>query len=695
MKSRKRILKFAWALLAGAILLAVAAWPAGARAACQLGNGIEHVVYVEFDNVHFTRDNPNVPSDLEQMPHLLNFLTQNGTLDAGDHAVLISHTANDILTTQTGLYSYDDGIAVANSFGVFDPSGVGFPSSFFYWTDLVKDITPATMDSTFALTTPSGENVPAPWVPFTRAGCDVGAYSTANIVLERSPFDVAKVFGNPSSQLSESEPQRTNDFIGEAIHCTQGSALCSTANGGVTDTLPSEPDGYMGYQSLFGAKYIYPVLGNPNDYNGNPLNSFPGFDPVPAQTLAMVEAMLKKGIPVVFAYIADAHDNQEGHSLSLESTFGPGEAPYVKQLKDYDTAFETFFANLKSEGIDQTNTLFVFTPDEGDHFVGATPANPGCDGVNTPCTYPTSPVPGVGELDINLNGLAAAAGDSTPFDIHFDDAPTVYVPGQPLPTDPSVRKLEQTMAGLTAENLHTGSIENLMVAMADPVEESMLHMVTQADSARTPTFTHFGDPNFFFESPPSATGTAPFVGTGFAWNHGDIQPEIARTFIGIAGPGVNNLGVTDSFFSDHVDVRPTIMFLTGLIDDYQHDGRVLMELIRPNALSGDLHAHHETLLRLGQAYKQINAPFGQLAMSTLAISTSALQSVSMNDSTYTQLEAQIAARTAQRDDIAAQMKALLEGAEFGGQAIDEKQAKSLIAQAQSLIGQAASLAASL
>jgi hypothetical protein len=684
-------MKLAPALLAGAICLAAA--PSPAHATCQLGNGIQHVVYVEFDNVHFTRDNPNVPSDLEQMPHLLNFMTQNGTLDAGDHAVLISHTANDILTTQTGLYSDDDGIAVANSFGVFDPTGVAFPSSFFYWTDLVKDITPATKDSTFALTTPSGENVPAPWVPFTRAGCDVGAYSTANIVLERSPFDVAKVFGNPSPQLSEPEPQRTNDFIGEAIHCTQGSALCSTANGGVTDTLPSEPDGYTGYQALFGAKSIFPVLGNPNDYNGNPLNSFPGFDPVPAQTLAMVEAMLKRGIPVVFAYIADAHDNQEGHSLSSESTFGPGEAPYVQQLKDYDTAFAKFFADLKSAGIDQTNTLFVFTPDEGDHFVGAAPTNPGCDGVNTPCTYPTTPVPGVGELDINLNGLAAAAGDSTPFAIHFDDAPTVYVlPSQLPPTDPSVRKLEQTMAGLTAENLHTGLSENLMVAMADPVEESMLHMVTQADPARTPTFTFFGDPNFFFQSFGSTT---PVVGTGFAWNHGDIQPEIARTFIGIAGPGVRNLGVTDSFFSDHVDVRPTIMWLTGLTDDYQHDGRVLMELIAPNALSGDLHAHHETLLRLGQAYKQINAPFGQLAQSTLVISTHALQSTSMNDSTYTQLEAQIAAWTTQRDNLAAEMKALLEGAEFGGQAISEKQAKSLISQAQSLIDQASSLAASL
>jgi hypothetical protein len=156
-ESRKKLLNLVPALLAGAILLAAVS-PAPARAACQLGNGVEHVVYVEFDNVHFTRDNPNVPSDLEQMPHLLNFITQNGTLDSGDHAVLISHTANDILTTQTGLYSDDTGIAVANSFGVFDPTGVAFPSSFFYWTDLVSDITPATLDNTFALTTPSGDN---------------------------------------------------------------------------------------------------------------------------------------------------------------------------------------------------------------------------------------------------------------------------------------------------------------------------------------------------------------------------------------------------------------------------------------------------------------------------------------------------------------------------------------------------------
>jgi hypothetical protein len=35
---------------------------------------IQHVIYIQFDNTHFTRDNPNVPSDLEQMLHLLNFI---------------------------------------------------------------------------------------------------------------------------------------------------------------------------------------------------------------------------------------------------------------------------------------------------------------------------------------------------------------------------------------------------------------------------------------------------------------------------------------------------------------------------------------------------------------------------------------------------------------------------------------------
>lgn len=688
-----------------------------AHAECQLDSPtgkIKHVVYIELDNVHFTRDNPNVPSDLEQMPNLLNFITQNGTLDAGDHTVLISHTANDILTTETGLYSDDQGIFIANSFGVFGPTGgVSFPSSFFYWTDKVSDITPATADNSFALTTPEGANVPAPWVPFTRAGCDVGAFSTANIVLEREPFDVAKVFGATSAQAQESGSNQTNDFIGAAIHCAQSSPFCASGSGAVDDLLTDEPGGYNGFQALFGLKYIAPALGGITDYNGNAITGFSAidFDPVPSQTLAAVETMLKKGIPVVFAYIAAAHDNQAASKLnSTEGTFGPGEAPYVQQLSQYNAAFGKFFADLRSAGIDQSNTLFIFTPDEGDHFVGVSPSPANCDGAkivngnvvpDVPCTYPAANGQnGVGELDLGLSGAVAAAGNSTPFSIHFDDAATTYVLGEPLPTASSVRALERTMAGLSAVNPHTGLSESLLGtglgpdlqgALVDSVGQKLLHMNTVADPAREPTFTFFGNPNFFFEGASPAT---PTVGAGFAWNHGDIQPEIARTFIAIAGPGVRNLGVTQptDFFTDHVDLRPTMMYLAGLTDDYQHDGRVVLELLDPEALTTTLHAHSDTLLRLGQIYKQINAPFGELAENTLTVSTFALESNSNGDTTYNNLESKIASWTNMRDALTAQIKPLLEAAEFSGQAINEQQGKGLISLGQSLLDQASACA---
>ena len=44
-------------------------------AGCALGGhadvAVKHVIYLQFDNVHYTRDDPNVPSDLQQMPSLL------------------------------------------------------------------------------------------------------------------------------------------------------------------------------------------------------------------------------------------------------------------------------------------------------------------------------------------------------------------------------------------------------------------------------------------------------------------------------------------------------------------------------------------------------------------------------------------------------------------------------------------------
>ena len=107
---------------------------------CQLGNGVQHVINIVFDNVHFFRDNPNVPSDLEQMPHLLNFLESNGTVFSNSHTPMIAHTADDSLTIYTGLYGDRHGQPVSNSYNVYNPDGTTDPAtSFAYWTSPIID----------------------------------------------------------------------------------------------------------------------------------------------------------------------------------------------------------------------------------------------------------------------------------------------------------------------------------------------------------------------------------------------------------------------------------------------------------------------------------------------------------------------------------------------------------------------------
>src|SRR4030088_1638289 len=89
--------------------------PSDPGSGCRRAGGIRHVVHLQFDNVHLSRDEPNVPSDLEQMPHLFDFLKANGTVLANTHTPLIAHTAGDLLTSLTGLYPDQDGQAVSNS----------------------------------------------------------------------------------------------------------------------------------------------------------------------------------------------------------------------------------------------------------------------------------------------------------------------------------------------------------------------------------------------------------------------------------------------------------------------------------------------------------------------------------------------------------------------------------------------------
>ena len=112
-------------------------------------------------------------------------------------------------------------------------------------------------------------------MPFTRAGCTVGDFSTANMVLENAAVDVPTVFGagSPEAVETASNPDNFKDkqvaeYVGEAVHCAQGASICAGSSRPVTDSLPKEPGGYNGYQALFGANYIAPAIGHgPNHFH--------------------------------------------------------------------------------------------------------------------------------------------------------------------------------------------------------------------------------------------------------------------------------------------------------------------------------------------------------------------------------------------------------------------------------------------
>jgi hypothetical protein len=710
---RRRITVAGGAVCALALAAFAAASFSGATArgattatGCSLGHGVQHVIYLQFDNTHYRRDRPNVPSDLEQMPHLLNFLQNNGTLFTNDHTILISHTAGGILSSLTGLYPDRNGITVSNSYDYFQPNGTPTNvSAFKYWTDFVD----ATNDPLPNMITDAQKNTPAPWVPYTRNGCDFGGVGTANIELENNRTDatgdITRVFGQGSPEWNEANDPATKtkaqaDFVGIAIHCAATGGVCAGAANAKPDLLPDEPGGYTGFNALFGAKYVDPAITRGNacvnntagqaiaDPQGN--CGFPGFDAMfAANTLGYVAQMQEAGVPVTYGYISDAHDN---HTLARAS--GPGEADYKAQLKSYDDAFAAFFSRLQTDGITPSNTLFVVTVDEGDHFAGGI-GTPQSDGslayTHAPCAdLSACPQNQIGEVNANIKALLPSS--SPAFDIHFDDAPTFYVNGQPAPTDSRVRTLERNVAGLKAQDPYAGGATvPLAQRLADPVEEKVLHMVN-SDPKRTPTFTMFGNADFFFQTTNPTCGATVCVNPTFAWNHGDFQEEIGNTWAGIVGPGVRANGVDATTWTDHTNLRPTMMEILGLRDDYQQDGFVLTQALNSTVLSGELQRYPSLVQDLGQLYEQLNAPFGSFAQDTLAASTVALAS---DDATYNSIEGTIAQLGAQRDSIARSILAMLNNAAFGNVPIFPGDASPLIGAGEALLAQASAWASAL
>ncbi|MBV9565249.1 MAG: hypothetical protein JOY90_33080 [Bradyrhizobium sp.] len=679
------------------------------QASCQLhsaGNKIKRVVYIIFDNVHLRRDNPNVPSDLEQIPSLLNFLQENGVVSGNHHTPLISHTADDILTGLTGVYGDRHGSPISNSFGIYkaDNSSAVFQTSFVYWTTTTAQSHPEAGENLPVLVNENGKNAPAPWVAYTRAGCDVGAFSLNGLAIENRT-DIANIFGSTVAASAA-----TPDYEGVAVHCAKGSPLCGNSFA-KPDLLPDEPGGYTGFSALYGNINVQPVIspsGPVTDLDGvvitDPFSNKPGFptdfDPSATASLGYAAKMLEAGVPVVYTYVADAHDphhldvpNAGAANPNNGHAYGPGEAGYVAALKSYDQAFGKFFSRLKADGIDASNTLFVVVPDENDHFVGGPPSPANCNGVTTPCTYAN-----VGEIETSLDKLLLSERmNSTSFSVHSDDAPNMYISGNPAATSTLTRTMEHDLDALTATSPITGKTDKLSVLLADRAEMKLLHMITFS-AQRTATLTMFGDDDYFFETGNNSGCAVPSTpvceSPGFAWNHGDFQNQITRTWFGLAGPGVERKGRNDSVFSDHTDVRPTVLTLVGLKDDYVHDGRVLAEDLEPHALPDSLEDSLFPYVELARAYKQINAPKGSVGVNSLVAANRAITSISPNDGVYNRYLTTIGAITTERNALAGAMITLLDGAAFknqrlrGGDKVEDliEQARRLTDKVEDLAG---------
>jgi hypothetical protein len=144
---------------------------------------------------------------------------------------------------------------------------------------------------------------------------------------------------------------------------------------------------------------------------------------------------------------------------------------------------------------------------------------------------------------------------------------------------------------------------------------------------------------------------------------------------------------TTGTWVDETDIRPTIMYLTGLHDDYEHDGRVITQVLaHPNAaLSGS------GVAALGACYKQLNSSVGEFGTATLQAATKAIESNTAGDQTYLDTDQALSSLEHARDAMAGRIKGELEAAAFQHKTIQGGSGQATACQA--LINSAERMAA--
>lgn len=528
--------------------------------------------------IYVIMDNVHL-SDIQQMPHLMDFI-HHGTLFTNDHTVLDSHTQDGMLSDMTGQYPSQTGVVDQGFYSA------GQYSSFEYWTSADHD------GLAHVTTTPN-------WATFNAHDLSVGAVGTPDMELEKTS----------EVQSMNATDKNPSDYLGVAVHEANGNAVLGSPN------LP----------------YLYNA---PSWEDANKtLGGFPGWGEVdPNWSLQATYEMQTHGVPVTFTYLSDVHESLSGDEL------GPGQ--YGATIQAYDQAFQRFFTKLNEAGINRSNTLFVFTTDEGDHYVPG-----GEDTTNLAAWMENNSIYDTPASNFNLIGDSGAL-------IYLKDTSHV----------------DDTLRSFTA-------IPGWNY-IADPAEMKALHMYTENAPDRTPTFAVFAKPDVYYGYSGSTAWTKD---TGYLWNHGTVSPDILDIWNAMVGPGVK-AGHTSKQWMDHADTMPTVYTLLG----YSLANAKFAGIPMLSGLDAHRGAHRNRLIHAENVFKQLNAPVGQFGLGTLTMSTEA--SVNAGNEVGEALDAKIEKLTAERDTAAAALQRDII-ADVQGKAVSDKTLQGDVRAAEQVLNQ--------
>jgi hypothetical protein len=286
--------------------------------------------------------------------------------------------------------------------------------------------------------------------------------------------------------------------------------------------------------------------------------------------------------------------------------------------------------------------------------------------------------------------------------VHSDSAPTVYVNGNPEPTNPTLRQLERDTAAAQALDPYVSDQKTpIALYLADKVGQKALHMQT-ADLQRSPSFTLFANPDYFltagvtsnpvpgtptkFNCPDAASPAFVCVDYHFAWSHGDATDDIGRTWLGMVRAGRPNAR-PDQQRLDRPHGHPAHdARARGPAQRLHPDGRVITQFLEKRALphgdprqaacldparsrlQGDQRAVRPALVRRPQRVDE----------GALERKRAQRQHVRRNFERITSL-------TNDRNALGAQMRDVLNNAAFGGPVPSASQIQALVIQGDALL----------